>query len=106
MVLSGGNKGTVSSSSGSLSVYNHRGGALIFYATYSGGMHGHYSISGSHMYLTYFTAGTIHVYLNNIHGHPNDQKVMKGTFHNAHIPDQVLPCTTQDALVSYFGGGS
>lgn len=103
MMLSGGNKGTVTSTSGTLSVYNHKGGTLLFYATYSSGMKGSYKIKGTSMYLTGFTAGTIHVYLNMIHGHHNDHQVKVGSYHNAHVPDVVLPCTTQDAMVSYYG---
>lgn len=100
MVLSGGNKGTVTSTSGTLAVYNHKGRNLLFYATYSGGMKGGYAIKGSSMYLTGFTASKIIVYFSHIKDHNNDHLVEAGTYHNAHVPNQVLSCTTQDALVS------
>jgi hypothetical protein len=101
MILSGGDKGTITSSSGSLSVYNHKGGELLLYATYEG-MKGTYKISGSSMYLTGFTASKIHVYFNHIKDHNNDHMVEGGTYSNAHVPNQVLSCTTQDALISYY----
>jgi hypothetical protein len=95
MVLSGGNTGTVTSTSGSLSVYNHKGGTLLLYATYTK-MSGSYKISGSTMYLTSFTAKKIVVSFNSIKDHGNDHMVQAGTYKNAHIPDVQLPCTTQD----------
>ncbi len=104
--VSGGNSGTVSASSGSLSVYNKNpniGGHLIFYATFNM-MNGHYSISNtimhSIMHLTSFFAKHIKVYFNHISGHEKDHRVMAGSYKNAHIPNQTLPCATQDKFLS------
>ncbi len=100
--VSGGNIGTVSASSGSLSVYNKNpniGGHLLLFATFNV-MNGHYSISSNSMHLTNFFAHHIKVYFNHITGHPKDQRVMAGGYKNANIPNQTLPCSTQDKFLS------
>jgi hypothetical protein len=100
--LSGGNSGTVSASSGSLTVYNKNpngGGHALLYATFTI-MFGKYSISGTNMYLKSFFSHQIVVYFNHIKNHGNDHEVKAGTYHNPHVPNQVLPCSTQDAFLS------
>jgi hypothetical protein len=96
MVLSGGNSGRITSSSGSIAVYNTKTGSLVLYATYRG-LSGTYIIKGNTMYLDGFKAARIHVFLNSIRGHGQDHQVGVGTYVNAHIPDEQLPCTAQDA---------
>jgi hypothetical protein len=97
--VSGGNTGSVASSSGDLLVYNHQGGTLLLYATYSS-MSGYYKIKGTSMYLTDFTATKVKVFFNHIKNHGQDHEVKAGTFTNIRVPNQVLPCTTQDALLT------
>jgi hypothetical protein len=99
MVLSGGNRGSVTSTNGYLDVYNHEGGHLLLAATFSG-LSGTYTISGSKMKLQHFQASTIQVGINQITGHAKDSKVKPGTFHNANIPAQTLACTTNENYVS------